>query len=125
MSGLPGYLPLLSAYHAAQRETIREAIAQLPLRPGDKVLDVPCGDGFYAHLLAEPPFGRTTNCIRRWFPGRPNWKSHCMKPNDLRRRKSGVPSMPSSQADLSGDICTPRDSPTLCVELMQPTINIH
>jgi ubiquinone/menaquinone biosynthesis C-methylase UbiE len=60
MSGLPGYLPLLSAYHAAQRETIREAIAQLPLRPGDKVLDVPCGDGFYAHLLAErvAPHGR-------------------------------------------------------------------
>jgi ubiquinone/menaquinone biosynthesis C-methylase UbiE len=60
MSGLPDYIPLLSAYHEAQRATIGSAFHKLNLRPKTAVLDVPCGDGFYASLLADRvgPHGR-------------------------------------------------------------------
>ncbi len=50
---LPGYAPTLLAYHRAFESELRELIAGLPLRPGDRVLDLACGDGVYARWLAE------------------------------------------------------------------------
>ncbi|HEU5103529.1 MAG TPA: methyltransferase domain-containing protein [Roseiflexaceae bacterium] len=50
---LPAYAPMLSAYHRAHAAELRAMIADLPLRPGDRVLDMPCGDGAYTALLAE------------------------------------------------------------------------
>src|SRR6185437_3120563 len=43
----------LLAYHRAFERELCELIAGLPLRPGDRVLDLACGDGVYAHWLAE------------------------------------------------------------------------
>ena len=53
-SKLPGYAPTLLAYHRAFAEELREVVAGLPIRPGDRVLDLACGDGAYARWLAEP-----------------------------------------------------------------------
>ncbi len=50
---LPGYAPTLMAYHHAFERELRALIAGLPLRPGDRVLDLACGDGVYARWLAE------------------------------------------------------------------------
>ena len=50
---LPGYAPTLLAYHRAFASELRALIAGLPLRPGDRVLDLACGDGVYARWLAE------------------------------------------------------------------------
>ena len=52
-TGLPGYAPTLMAYHRAFGRELRAMIAGLPLRPGDRVLDLACGDGVYARWLAE------------------------------------------------------------------------
>jgi hypothetical protein len=41
-AGLPGYAPTLLAYHRAFGRELRELIAGLPLRPGDRVLDLAC-----------------------------------------------------------------------------------
>lgn len=50
---LPDYAPTLLAYHRAFEHELREMIAGLPLNPDDRVLDLACGDGVYAHWLAE------------------------------------------------------------------------
>jgi ubiquinone/menaquinone biosynthesis C-methylase UbiE len=50
---LPGYAPTLLAYHRAFERELRDLIAGLPLRPDARVLDLACGDGVYAHWLAE------------------------------------------------------------------------
>ncbi len=50
---LPGYAPTLMAYHRALAQELRGAVAGLPLRPGDRVLDLACGDGVYSRWLAE------------------------------------------------------------------------
>jgi SAM-dependent methyltransferase len=44
---------MLTAYHRAHAAELRAMIDDLPLRPGDRVLDMPCGDGAYALLLAD------------------------------------------------------------------------
>lgn len=49
---LPAYAPLLAARHEAHRAELAAIIDELPLRRGDRVLDVPCGDGFYLPYLA-------------------------------------------------------------------------
>ncbi|HYT90519.1 MAG TPA: methyltransferase domain-containing protein [Gemmataceae bacterium] len=51
--GVPDYAPALATTHTAFCDELASAIAQLPLRQGDRVLDVPCGDGFYSALLAQ------------------------------------------------------------------------
>jgi SAM-dependent methyltransferase len=50
---LPRYEPGLTAFHRAHRHELHRIIEDLPLQPGDRVLDVPCGDGCYAVWLAE------------------------------------------------------------------------
>jgi ubiquinone/menaquinone biosynthesis C-methylase UbiE len=50
---LPGYAPTLLAYHRAFAEELRATVAALPIRPGDRVLDLACGDGVYSRWLAE------------------------------------------------------------------------
>lgn len=47
------YANLLSAAHQAHLPEIRSLIQQLPLADVRRVLDVPCGDGFYSELLAD------------------------------------------------------------------------
>lgn len=50
---LPAYAPMLAAYHRAYARELRQMIADLPLQPGDRVLDMACGDGTHSLWLAE------------------------------------------------------------------------
>src|SRR5579883_805122 len=56
---LPAYAGVLSAFHRAFRKELRRMVAGLPLPAGGRVLDVPCGDGFFTACLARElyPFG--------------------------------------------------------------------
>jgi len=49
----PDYAPMLSAYHRAHAAELEGIIATLPLAPGDRVLDVACGDCAHARWLAN------------------------------------------------------------------------
>lgn len=59
---LPDYAASLRAFHRAFGRDLRRAVRAVPLPPGSRVLDVPCGDGFYTAGLARRlyPFGRVT-----------------------------------------------------------------
>lgn len=50
---LPAYAAMLAAYHRACAAELRGMIADLPLREGDRVLDMACGDGVYSAWLAD------------------------------------------------------------------------
>lgn len=50
---LPAYAPMLAAYQRAHARELREMIGALPLRQGDRVLDMACGAGVYSRWLAE------------------------------------------------------------------------
>jgi len=50
---LPAYASVLAAYQRAYAAELRAMIADLPLRPGDRVLDMACGEGAYTCWLAE------------------------------------------------------------------------
>ena len=50
---LPEYAELMAAYHEAHRGEFAAMIGDLPFSPASRVLDVPCGDGFYSALLAD------------------------------------------------------------------------
>jgi ubiquinone/menaquinone biosynthesis C-methylase UbiE len=60
--GLPGYDPLLRAFHRAFNRELTRAVEDLPLAPDARALDVPCGDGYYTRRLARRlfPAGRVT-----------------------------------------------------------------
>ncbi len=47
------YDDLLAAGHEARLAELRSLVRALPFTATDRVLDVPCGDGFYAALFAE------------------------------------------------------------------------
>jgi SAM-dependent methyltransferase len=51
--GPHSYDGLLAAGHQARLPELRTLVGQLPFAATDRVLDVPCGDGFYAALFAE------------------------------------------------------------------------
>jgi len=53
MAALPDYARQLAAYHRAYCVELREMLGALPLKDGDRVLDLACGDGAYACWLAE------------------------------------------------------------------------
>lgn len=50
---LPAYNNQLEAYHRAFTAELKQIIADLPLKAGDRALDLACGDGFYTRLMAE------------------------------------------------------------------------
>jgi len=50
---LPAYAEMLLAFHRAHAPELRAMIDDLPLRVGDRVLDMACGDGVYSCWLAE------------------------------------------------------------------------
>jgi len=52
-SGLPGYEHQLSSFHRAFEGELRAIVERLPLRRDMRVLDLACGDGFYARRMAE------------------------------------------------------------------------
>ncbi|MFO0808533.1 MAG: methyltransferase domain-containing protein [Gemmataceae bacterium] len=49
----PDYRPLQRAFHAAFDTELTATVDGLPLRPDARVLDVPCGDGFFSRRLAR------------------------------------------------------------------------
>jgi ubiquinone/menaquinone biosynthesis C-methylase UbiE len=53
MGTTPDYDAAQSSFHEAFRPELFRILDSLPLPPGGNVLDVPCGNGFYAQRLAE------------------------------------------------------------------------
>jgi ubiquinone/menaquinone biosynthesis C-methylase UbiE len=51
--GLPDYAPAFDALHRAFAVELDQAIGELPLHAGARVLDAPCGDGFFTACLAR------------------------------------------------------------------------
>lgn len=49
----PPYARLLDAFHRAYAAELAEIVGTLPVRPGDRVLDLACGDGVYARLFSD------------------------------------------------------------------------
>ena len=50
---LPSYAGMMAHYHEAFERELREVVATAGVRPGERVVDVACGDGSYALWLAE------------------------------------------------------------------------
>ena len=50
---LPNFATGLAAEHRAHANELRQIIAELGLTPGQRVLDMACGDGSFTKLLAE------------------------------------------------------------------------
>jgi ubiquinone/menaquinone biosynthesis C-methylase UbiE len=57
---VPAYEPMLAAYHRAFARELRSMLDNLPIAPGQSILDIACGDGVYSPWLAETvgPSGR-------------------------------------------------------------------
>jgi len=52
-SQLPDYFDQQAAFHCSFRPELHAILDELPLLCGARVLDAPCGDGFYSRRLAE------------------------------------------------------------------------
>ncbi len=52
-AALPAYAPMLSAFHRACGPALQAIVADLPVEPGMRMLDMACGDGVYSVWLAE------------------------------------------------------------------------
>jgi len=50
---LPAYAPMLAAFHRTCAGALQKIVADLPIKPGDRVLDMACGDGAYSPWLAQ------------------------------------------------------------------------
>ena len=50
---LPAYAHASEAFHRAFAAELKGLLGRLPLRTGDRVLDVACGDGAFSHWLSE------------------------------------------------------------------------
>ena len=106
-ASLPDYEPMLAAYHRAFAPELREIIAGLPIREGDKVVEIACGDGAYSPWLAgrvgpdgvilaidiAPAYLRVARASPRAPPSRHAWPTS-------RRRSSGSP-CPRGAFDLA------------------------
>ena len=59
---LPDYADTLRAFTRAFGRELRRVVRAVPVAAGSRVLDVPCGDGFYTAALARRmyPFGKVT-----------------------------------------------------------------
>ena len=53
MSPLPDYASMLRAYHRGFAVELEAMIATLPIEPGQRILEVACGDGTYTTWLAR------------------------------------------------------------------------
>ena len=53
LAKLPQYDPALKAYHTAFEPELADAVSRYALGAGARVLDSPCGDGFYTNLFAR------------------------------------------------------------------------
>jgi ubiquinone/menaquinone biosynthesis C-methylase UbiE len=53
MAALPPYASMLAAFQRAHAHELRTIVAELPIAPGDRVLDMACGNGTYTAWLAE------------------------------------------------------------------------
>jgi ubiquinone/menaquinone biosynthesis C-methylase UbiE len=49
---LPGYAPSLTSRHIAHRSELQRIVDALPFGEGRRILDAPCGDGFFCSCLA-------------------------------------------------------------------------
>ena len=99
---LPGYAPTLLAYHRAFERELRELIAGLPLRPGDRVLDLACGDGVYAHWLAERLGEGGRVLAVDLSPAFLELARHEIPEGELIRSRDVRPGRPAAPADLRG-----------------------
>jgi len=52
-ANLPSYEPMLAAYHHAFAAELEAMVGTLPIREGDQVLEMACGDGAYSPWLAR------------------------------------------------------------------------
>jgi ubiquinone/menaquinone biosynthesis C-methylase UbiE len=50
---LPAYAEHLTAFHRACRRELARAVRDVPVPAGGRVLDLPCGDGFYSLCFAR------------------------------------------------------------------------
>jgi len=50
---VPDYAPLLAAYHRGFAAELEAMVGSLPIREGDRVLEMACGDGAYTPWLAK------------------------------------------------------------------------
>jgi SAM-dependent methyltransferase len=50
---IPAYQDALGAFHEAFADELKGMVAGLPIRPGDRVLDLACGDGRFSGWLAD------------------------------------------------------------------------
>jgi SAM-dependent methyltransferase len=50
---LPSYAPRMAAFHRSCAVELKTIVSHVPLIPGQSVLDLACGDGFYLGWLAE------------------------------------------------------------------------
>jgi ubiquinone/menaquinone biosynthesis C-methylase UbiE len=68
---LPDYASQLFAFHEEFAPELKAMLAVLPLQPGDRVLDVACGDGIYSAWLSSllGPQGNVTaiDASRHWL----------------------------------------------------------
>jgi ubiquinone/menaquinone biosynthesis C-methylase UbiE len=52
-TALPAYAPMLAAFQRAHAGELQEMIHRLPVKAGDRVLDMACGNGVYSAYLAQ------------------------------------------------------------------------
>ena len=81
-NGLPSYAAELSARHRAHRAELKRMIDDLPLHPGDRVLDMACGDGLYLHWLSGRvgPVGCVVGADATWEYLRIAEQTHSREP---------------------------------------------
>ncbi len=52
-TSLPDYAPMLAAFQRAHADDLQAIVERLPIKAGDRVLDMACGNGVYSDYLAR------------------------------------------------------------------------